>query len=62
MGQGLLNYFLRGLNSGAISEEEALRTGLSLDELRTRSFVKIIKAAGSSYRITDSITQPRRLQ
>jgi len=42
-GQGLLNYFLRGLNSGAITEEEALGTGLSLDELRTRSFVKIMK-------------------
>lgn len=42
-GQGLLNYFIRGVNSGAITEEEALGTGLSLEELRTRSFVKIIK-------------------
>ena len=42
-GQGLLNYFLRGMNSGAISEEEALATGLTLDELRSRSFVKILK-------------------
>lgn len=41
-GQGLLNFFLRGLNCGAITEEEALSTGLSLDELRTRSFVKIL--------------------
>ena len=27
-GQGLLNYFLRALNSGAITEEEVLVTGL----------------------------------
>ena len=42
-GQGLLNYFLRGMNSGALTEEEALATGLTLDELRSRSFVKILK-------------------
>jgi hypothetical protein len=42
-GQGLLNYFLRGLSSGAVTEQEVLQTGLTLDELRTRSFVKIIK-------------------
>ena len=37
-GQGLLNYFLRALNSGAITEEEVLATGLTLDEIRGRSF------------------------
>ena len=43
-GQGLLNFFLRGVNSAAITEEEALRmTGLSLEELTGRSFVKILK-------------------
>lgn len=42
-GQGLLNFFLRGINCGAITEEEALETGLTLDELRSRSFVKILK-------------------
>ena len=43
-GQGLLNYFLRAINCGAITEEEALtRTGLTLDELRSGSFVKILK-------------------
>lgn len=43
-GQGLLNYFLRALNCGAISEAEAMaRSGLTLDELRTRSFLKILK-------------------
>jgi citrate lyase beta subunit len=41
-GQGLLNYFLRGLNSGALTEDEALATGLTLAELRSRSFVKIL--------------------
>lgn len=43
-GQGLLNFFLRGINSGAITEEEALRmTGLTADEFRGRSFVKIMR-------------------
>lgn len=42
-GQGLLNYFLKGLNSGAISEDEVLATGLTLEEVRTRSFVTILK-------------------
>jgi citrate lyase beta subunit len=41
-GQGLLNYFLRGMNCGALTQEEALATGLTLDELRSRSFVKIM--------------------
>jgi hypothetical protein len=41
-GQGLLNYFLRALNCGAISEEEALSPGLTLEELRGRSFYKIL--------------------
>ena len=43
-GQGLLNFFLRGINCGALTEEEALATGLTLDELRGRSFVKILNA------------------
>jgi citrate lyase beta subunit len=42
-GQGLLNYFLRALNCGAITEQEALATGLTLDELRSRSFVTILR-------------------
>ncbi len=41
-GQGLLNFFLRGVNCGALTEEEALATGLTLDELRGRSFLKIL--------------------
>jgi citrate lyase beta subunit len=42
-GQGLLNYFLKAMNCGAISEEEALVTGLSLDEIRGRSFYRILQ-------------------
>jgi citrate lyase beta subunit len=41
-GQGLLNFFLRGLSCGAIRESEALATGLTLPELQSRSFVKIL--------------------
>jgi hypothetical protein len=43
-GQGLLNFFLRAINCGAISESEATeRTGLTINELNTRSFVKILE-------------------
>ncbi|HEY6218772.1 MAG TPA: hypothetical protein VIV65_01870 [Gemmatimonadaceae bacterium] len=43
-GQGLLNFFLRGINSGAITEAEALTmTGLTAEEFRGRSFVKIMQ-------------------
>ncbi len=43
-GQGLLNYFLRAINCGAITEEEAQEmTTITLDELRSGSFVKILK-------------------
>lgn len=41
-GQGLLNFFLRGLACGAVTEAEALATGLTMPELRSRSFVKIL--------------------
>ncbi|HTJ85242.1 MAG TPA: phosphoenolpyruvate kinase, partial [Polyangiaceae bacterium] len=42
-GQGLLNYFLRGINCGAVPEAEVLeRTGLTLEEVRLRSFAKIL--------------------
>ena len=43
-GQGLLNYFLRAWNCGAITEEEAVeKSGLTVEELRSRSFVTILK-------------------
>ena len=41
-GQGLLNFLLRGVNCGAITEEEAAASGLTLEELRGRSFQKIM--------------------
>lgn len=47
-GQGLLNYFLRAINCGAITKEEATkRTSITLDELRSASFVKILKNRSS---------------
>ena len=42
-GQGLLNFFLKAMNCGAITEEEALVTGLTPDEIRSRSFYKILE-------------------
>ncbi len=43
-GQGLLNYFLRGLNCGALTEDEARGSGLTREELEGRSFLKILEA------------------
>lgn len=43
-GQGLLNYFLRAINCRALTEQEAQDlTSLSLEELRSGSFVKILQ-------------------
>jgi len=43
-GQGLLNYFLRAINCGAISEADAERlTGVTIEELHFGSFLKILK-------------------
>lgn len=47
-GQGLLNYFLRGINSGAFTEAEvSSATGLTLEEIRTRSFARILELRGT---------------
>ena len=44
-GQGLLNFFLRGINSGAVTEEEALRlTGLTAQDFQGRSFLRIMRS------------------
>lgn len=43
-GQGLLNFFLKAMNCGAITEDEATVTGLTLEEIRSRSFYKILEA------------------
>lgn len=42
-GQGLLNFFLRGIACGAITEAEAMATGVTLEELRGRSFIRIVQ-------------------
>ncbi len=41
-GQGLLNFFVRGLSSGAITLDEARETGLTQQELQGRSFLAIL--------------------
>jgi len=47
-GQGLLNFFLRAINCGAITAEEATnRTSVTLDELRSGSFVKMLEGRRS---------------
>jgi citrate lyase beta subunit len=43
-GQGLLNFFVRGLNSGALSIDEACATGLTPAEFQARSFLEILQA------------------
>jgi hypothetical protein len=43
-GQGLLNYFLRALNCGAIDLSDIERTGLTPAEVELRSFAKILAA------------------
>lgn len=42
-GQGLLNFFLKAMNCGAITEDEATATGLTIDEIRSRSFYRILE-------------------
>ena len=42
-GQGLLNYFLRAMNCGAITAQEAVeKSGLAIDEIHSRSFAAIL--------------------
>jgi citrate lyase beta subunit len=43
-GQALLNFFVRGINSGALTAEEGAETGLTPDELSGRSFLQILAA------------------
>ena len=42
-GQGLLNFFLRARNCGAITASEAAATGLTPEEFASRSFLKILQ-------------------
>ena len=46
-GQGLLNYFLRAQNCGAITSNEIQAAGLTLEEIKLRSFAKILKGRRS---------------
>jgi hypothetical protein len=41
--QGLINFFLRGIDCGALKEDEIVSTGLSVAELRSASFLEIIE-------------------
>jgi citrate lyase beta subunit len=43
-GQGLLEHFVRGAACGALSAEDVAATGLTLDEMRARSFARIVEA------------------
>jgi len=46
-GQGLLNYFLRAVQTGAVTEASAVEMSqLTVDEIRARSFVAILKNRG----------------
>jgi hypothetical protein len=43
-GQGLLNFFLRAVTCGAMTESEAVDlSGLTIEELRSRSFAAIVE-------------------
>jgi citrate lyase beta subunit len=46
-GQGLLNYFVRGIKCGAISASEIEPIGLSLDDIHSKSFKQILAAQDS---------------
>ena len=42
-GEGLLNFFLRGLTTGALTMDEARETGLTIEELQSRSIQKVLE-------------------
>jgi citrate lyase beta subunit len=48
-GQGLLNFFARGLSAGALTPREAAETGLTAKELQGRSFRQILEARRQAY-------------
>jgi citrate lyase beta subunit len=45
--QGLLNFFLQGWSCGAFTESEIQSTGLTVDEVRRRSFAHIMEGRGA---------------
>jgi hypothetical protein len=42
--EGLLSFFARAVNCGAITMDEAAKSSLTMDELKSRSFMQIVKA------------------
>ncbi len=44
--QGLLTFFIQGLRRRAITDEDVAATGLTSEEIRTRSFVEIVTRRG----------------
>ena len=47
-GQGLVNFFVNGISCGALTEQDALEAGITLAELRDRSFLKIVENRSKS--------------
>ena len=47
-GQGLLEFFVRGVACGALTAEDVQATGLSIEEIRGRSFAGIVRARGTA--------------
>ena len=47
-GQGLLEHFVRGAACGALSAEDIAATGLTLDEMRGRSFARIVETRAAA--------------
>jgi citrate lyase beta subunit len=47
-GQGLLNFFLRGHACGALDENAVAATGLTMEDIRGRSFLRILEARRGS--------------
>ena len=43
-GQGLLNFFIRAVDAGAIGEAEIGTSGLTMDDLRSRSFLTMVES------------------
>ena len=43
-GQALLNFLVRGTSSGAITDDEATSSGLTVEEIRGRSFPNVLLA------------------
>ena len=48
--QGLVNFFVRGVNCGALTPADLAGTGLTLEELHARSFAKIVEQRRSAGR------------